>query len=56
MYLIKIKKGEYGKNYNEYNIVDCYTINKIELLLNDPSEAFGHGLCLIYALLQDTNQ
>jgi len=26
---------------------------KLELLLNDTSEAFGHGLCLAYSLLVD---
>lgn len=51
----KNKKGEYGKHCNELNVFDNYTIGKIELLLNDPHEAFGHGLCLIYALLQDNN-
>lgn len=49
----KGKKGEYGIDCNHLNIVDNYTVQKIEKLLNDPSEAFGHGLCLIYALLQD---
>jgi hypothetical protein len=29
------------------------SIAKLELLLNDASEAFGHGLCLAYSLLLD---
>jgi len=46
------KKGEFGKDCNENNI--CYlSIKKLELLLNDTNEAFGHGLCLAYSLLQD---
>ena len=46
------KKGEYGKGCDENNI--CFmSIEKLELLLNDPSEAFGHGLCLAYSLLVD---
>lgn len=48
----KNKKGEYGKDCDENNI--CYmTIEKLELLLNDTNEAFGHGLCLEYSLLND---
>jgi len=48
------KKGEYGKDCDENNI--CHlSIEKLELLLNDTNEAFGHGLCLAYALLQDIN-
>lgn len=30
-------------------------IKKIKKLLNDDNEAFGHGLCLAYALLKDVN-
>lgn len=46
------KNGEYGKDCNENNI--CHmSIEKLEILLNDPSEAFGHGLCLAYSLLRD---
>lgn len=46
------KRGEYGKDCDENNI--CHiTIEKLELLLNDTSEAFGHGLCLAYSLLLD---
>jgi hypothetical protein len=48
----KNKKGEYGKDCDENNI--CYmSIAKLELLLQDTNEAFGHGLCLAYSLLVD---
>jgi hypothetical protein len=48
----KNKKGEYGKDCDENNI--CYmSIAKLELLLQDANEAFGHGLCLAYSLLVD---
>ena len=48
----KDKKGEYGKDCDVNNI--CYlSIEKLEILLNDTSEAFGHGLCLAYSLLVD---
>jgi hypothetical protein len=51
----KNKKGEYGKDCNENDI--CYmSIEKLELLLNDTNEAFGHGLCLAYSLLLDLEQ
>ena len=39
--------------------IDCndnicnMSIEKLELLLNDTSEPFGHGLCLAYSLLID---
>jgi hypothetical protein len=46
------KKGEYGNDCDENNICPM-SIAKLELLLNDPSEAFGHGLCLAYSLLLD---
>lgn len=50
----KNKKGNYGKDCDENNI--CHiSIEKLELLLNDTSEAFGHGLCLAYSLLKDLN-
>lgn len=46
------KRGEYGKNCDENNI--CHmSIEKLEILLNDTNEAFGHGLCLAYSLLLD---
>jgi hypothetical protein len=46
------KKGEFGKNCDKNGI--CYmSIELLENLLNDPSEAFGHGLCLAYSLLID---
>lgn len=48
----KNKKGEYKNDCDENNI--CHmSIEKLELLLNDTNEAFGHGLCLAYALLKD---
>jgi len=48
----KNKKGEYGKDCDNNNI--CHmSIKKLELLLNDTNEAFGHGLCLAYSLLID---
>lgn len=48
------KKGYYGKLCREDGLYIA-DINSLDLLLNDDSEAFGHGLCLIYALLEDTN-
>lgn len=46
------KKGIYGQDCDDNN--SCLiSLEKLELLLNDPSEAFGHGLCLAYALLED---
>jgi hypothetical protein len=48
----KNKKGEYGFDCDENNI--CYmNIDKLEILLNDTNEAFGHGLCIAYSLLLD---
>jgi len=46
------KKGEYGLYCNELNICNM-SIERLNILLNDSSEAFGHGLCLAYALLTD---
>lgn len=47
----KNKNGNYNIDNND-NI--CHmTIEKLELLLNDSSEAIGHGLCLAYSLLLD---
>ena len=48
----KNKKGYYGIDCDENNICNM-SIEKLELLLNDTSEAFGHGLCLAYSLLKD---
>ena len=48
----KNKKGHYGKDC-DYNNICNLSIEKLESLLNDPSEAFGHGLCLAYSLLID---
>lgn len=46
------KKGNYSKVVDSNNIYTA-TIESLDLLLNDPSEAFGHGLCLTYGLLED---
>lgn len=48
----KNKKGEYGKYCDENNTCKM-SIKKLKVLLNDTSEAFGHGLCLAYSLLID---
>jgi hypothetical protein len=48
----KNKKGNYGKDCDKNNICHMF-IEKLELLLNDTNEAFGHGLCLAYSLLLD---
>lgn len=45
----KGKKGNYDCDSNICHM----TIEKLELLLNDPEEAFGHGLCLALSLLRD---
>jgi hypothetical protein len=48
----KNKKGLYGE-YSDENNISFMSIEKLELLLNDTNEAFGHGLCLAYSLLID---
>lgn len=48
------KKGLYGKNCNENNVCEL-NIELIEQLINDPSEPYGHGICLAYSLLCDIN-
>jgi hypothetical protein len=48
----KGKKGLYGKNVNDDNTYDC-TLERINALLEDPSEPFGHGLCIVHCLLMD---
>lgn len=48
----KGKRGEYIKDVDENGNCDM-TIEKLELLINDPSEAFGHGLALSLSLLKD---
>lgn len=48
----KNKKGNYGLDCNEFGICQM-SLQKLETLLNDPSEAFGHGLALAYSLLLD---
>lgn len=46
------KKGLYGRDVDADG--NCImSIEKLEQLMNDPSEAFGHGLALSYALLKD---
>lgn len=46
------KKGEYGKDCDVDN--NCLiTMDKINKLLNDTSEAFGHGLVIAKCLLED---
>lgn len=46
------KKGYYGKFVDNDNIYKP-TLETLNLLINDPSESFGHGLCLAYGLLED---
>lgn len=46
------KRGNYGLDCNNDNVC-IMSIDKLEALLNDTTEAFGHGLCLAYALLMD---
>lgn len=48
------KSGLYGEDCDAYD-VSIMSISKLEALLNDTSEAFGHGLCLAYSLLLDMN-
>ena len=46
------KKGEYSKDLDEDN--NCLiTMDKINKLLEDTSEAFGHGLVIAKCLLED---
>jgi len=47
----KGKRGNYGQ-CNDINVCEL-TLDIVEGLLNDTSEAFGHGLCLVYSLLMD---
>jgi hypothetical protein len=51
----KDKKGFYNKDLDNNNIYNP-TIESLNILLNDSSEPFGHGLCLAYALLEDINK
>jgi hypothetical protein len=49
------KKGEYGKDCDVDN--NCLiTMDKINKLLEDTSEAFGHGLVIAKCLLEDLEQ
>ncbi len=50
----KNKRGKYNIN-NALNISEPLTLEYLEELLNDPSEAFGHGLALVMSLLRDYN-
>ena len=47
----KTKRG----NYNKVNNDDTFVCTKesINLLINDPTEAFGHGLCIAKSLIED---
>ena len=46
------KRDNYGLDCDENN--NCLmSIEKLKILLNDTTEAFGHGLCLAYSLLMD---
>lgn len=46
------KHGEYGNDCDENN--NCImNIDKLKILLNDETEAFGHGLVIAYSLLKD---
>lgn len=47
----KTKKGLFSK-VNDDGTYDV-TIEKINELIKDPSEPFGHGLCLAHAILED---
>lgn len=51
----KNKKGEYGKDCDDNDICQM-SIEKLEILMNDRNEAFGHGLCLAYSLLIDIGE
>lgn len=44
------KKGSYGQVY------ESYTLEILDTLMNDNSEAFGHGLCICKALLEDSKR
>jgi len=46
------KKGVHGKYAKDGNVFKA-SLKKINKLLNDTSEPFGHGLCLAKALLED---
>ena len=49
------KKGYYGSLCRPDGIFVC---NKrdLDLLINDSSEAFGHGLCIAMALIEDVER
>ena len=48
----KNKRGEHGKDCDENDICEM-SIEKLEILMNDINEPFGHGLCLAYSLMLD---
>ena len=47
------KKGLYGKDIDNNNVWTGITLSRLETMMDDPTEAFGHGLCIAYALLLD---
>ncbi len=49
----KNKKGKFSEVLDG-GFYYC-TLKKLDELLNSSEEAFGHGLCLAYALLEDIN-
>jgi hypothetical protein len=46
------KKSVYGQNCDDHGNYKI-TNKRLDILINDPAEAFGHGLCLSKALLED---
>jgi hypothetical protein len=47
------KRGSYKDCIDTQNNISIMSIEKLEILIEDTSEAFGHGLALAYALLTD---
>lgn len=47
------KRGHYGDCDDEINNISIMNIEKLELLMDDTAEPFGHGLALAYSLLLD---
>lgn len=48
----KGKMGDYGKDCDDNNVC-IMSVDKLDRLMYDTSEAFGHGLCLAKSLLAD---
>ena len=46
------KKGSYGEDCTTDDVC-IMSLDKVNVLLEDLSEPFGHGLCLVYCLLTD---